>query len=508
MGMAHGYAGMASFVSLQMGLVWVIGSVILFAGAYLIGSTKGGRAAAKYTATITWFFVVGFAAIVGYAYFVGEAQRFLENYPYTVAIEMFLLALGCVWIMWFMATQYSRGRIAIDERFGSKENYLRAKEAAKRASRDTLQQGMQQDSATPIDPTVAAPAVVGDAAVTAAGADMTNVMPAVDPATGMPINPAAASAVPTIDPTTGAPMMIDPQTGQPMQTPAQQPVPGMPAAAAAVPPAIDPATGMPVNPAAPNPVAQAQVAQMPAAPVPAVDPLTGQPVPQQPAPAAAAPAIDPYTGQPLQAPQTGQPGQVPPPAAPAVAASQPGVPAPAVSTIADQGPLVGTPDFAIPGAAAQAAPEGASSSQDMFAPLPLGPSAPNVMPESNEQWLQQLEPSATEVQGMDLQAPAPLQAPQPGQPGQFDPFAQPVAPVAPAVPAVDPYTGQPVMQQPVPAAVPPQFDPFGQPVPQQPAPAAAAPAIDPYTGQPLQAPQPGQPGQVPLPAVPGNPYGY
>ena len=39
--MAHGYAGMASFVSLQMGLVWVVGCIILFSGAYLIGAKKG-----------------------------------------------------------------------------------------------------------------------------------------------------------------------------------------------------------------------------------------------------------------------------------------------------------------------------------------------------------------------------------------------------------------------------------------------------------------------------------
>ena len=428
--MAHGYAGMANFVFLQMGLTWVIGCTILFAGAYLMGSMKGGRAAAKYTAIMTWMFLLGFAGIIAYAYFTGEAQPFLQNYGYAVIIEMMLLSLGCVWIMWFMATQYSRGRIAIDERFGSKDNYLRAKEAAKRASSS----GMLQD--------------------------------------GMPIEV--------------APVPVEEV---------------MPASDVGVATVVD----------APTPAAMQ-----------AIDPVTGQVIPEVPA-------------------------------------------APAVSSVPQ------------------------TTGGEMVTPLPLGPSAPNVMPESNEQWLQQLDPAADPSRppapmldtfapapavnsmqqmhqapaidpytGQPLQQAAPVapahdpfggqpmhhhQAPTPHDPfghqqahppapPAIDPYTgQPMQPfaqqAAPAAPAIDPYTGQPMHQQPAPTP----HDPFGHqqahaPAPPAHDPFAPSPAVDPYTGQPIQpAPpayqppqQPQQPPQQPPPygggghapqhPPHGNPYGY
>ena len=512
--MAHGYAGMASFVSLQMGLVWVIGCILLFVGAYLIGSKKGGRAAAKYTAAITLFFLVGFASIVGYAYFTGEAQLFLETYTPAVVIEMMILALGCVWIMWFMATQYSRGRIAIDERFGSKENYLRAKEAAKRASAGgglapqdmqtvptMLEAGTQMDTfgqvneqAMPVgvpgaDGTVApipaaAPAVAGVAGAGHPDTTNTNVMPVIDPTTGLP----QQQAVPTTDPATGLPTavpgqapapvaaVLDPQTGQALAQP-----PAQPAAA----PAIDPATGLPQQPqqVAPAPDQQPvpsavpgqpavpaamQATAPPPAAAPAIDPATG--LPQQAAPATmqaaapAAPAIDPYTGQAI-------PNQPPAQAAPAVpAAMQATAPPPAAAPAAPAiDPYTGQVIH----------PQPEAPTPDMVTPLPLGPSAPSVMPDSNEQWLQQLEPAAVPPAGMGDQA---AMAP-------FDPFA-------PSAPAIDPYTGQQTFAQPLP--------PQGMGMPGQPG-MPPAPAVDPYTGQQTFAPEQafGQPGFA-SPAVGGQ----
>ena len=360
--MAHGYAGMANFVFLQMGLTWVIGCTILFAGAYLMGSMRGGRAAAKYTAIMTWMFLLGFAGIIAFAYFTGEAQPFLQNYGYAVIIEMMLLSLGCVWIMWFMATQYSRGRIAIDERFGSKDNYLRAKEAAKRASSGgMLQEGM------PIE---------------VAHVPVEEAMPALD-----------AGVATVVD----APM--------PMQT---------------------------------------------------IDPVTGQVIPEVPA-------------------------------------------APPVSTVPQ------------------------TTGGEMVTPLPLGPSAPNVMPESNEQWLQQLDPAAESARqpslAPDTFAPAPAaNSMHPLQhPPAIDPYTgQPLQQAAPAAPAHDPFGGQPMHQQPAPAP----HDPFGH----QQAHPPAAPAIDPYTGQPMQSfaqqaapaapaidPYTGQPmHQQPAPPAPAphDPFGH
>ena len=520
--MAHGYAGMASFVALQMGLVWVIGCILLFVGAYLIGSKKGGRAAAKYTAVVTLFFLIGFASIVGYAYFTGEAQLFLETYTPAVVIEMMILALGCVWIMWFMATQYSRGRIAIDERFGSKENYLRAKEAAKRASAGgglvqdmqaapaMLEPGAQVDTFGQVtEQTVPAGIPGADGTVTpisgapatgvAASDAHTNAMPAIDPATGLP-QQAAPAAAPAIDPATGlptaapaaqtaAPAAIDPATGQPAAAPTIDPTTGLPQQAVpAAAPIIDPATGLPQQAA-------------PAA-APAIDPATGLPT-AAPAAPAAAPAVDPYTGQPIPAPASAaMPGQPPAPAAPAPAVAQPAAPqaVPAVD------PYTGQP---IP-APVQAMPQQPeASSSDMVTPLPLGPSAPSVMPDSNEQWLQQLEPAAVTSPGMGDQAAV----------SSLDPFAPPA-------PAVDPYTGQPTFAPdqgfgqpgfaaPAPGQAYGQPDPFaqqpgmGMPTQQPGMGMPPAPAVDPYTGQPTFAP--GQAyGQAPAPAPDAafNPYGH
>ena len=583
--MAHGYAGMAEFAFLQMGLTWVIGCIILFAGAYLMGSTKGGRAAAKYTAIMTWIFLVGFAAIAAFAFFTGDAQRFLQDFSYAVIIEMLLLSLGCVWIMWFMATQYSRGRIAIDERFGSKENYLRAKEAAKRASRGDFQQVAQTGvAAAPAGEAVPMPGTEAAAVV----ADVPAAPPAqvIDPVTGQPIptqttiDPITGQVVPAqaaapiasaVDPVTGmpvAPIMLDPVTGQAVaapavdasaQTPVLDPVTGMPtvdpAAAATVQapvqavPVLDPVTGQPV-PQAPAPVidpATGQVipAQAPSAPeapaVSTIDPVTGQVVPAQETPIQAT-ALDPATGQPVSAAPTAEAvAEVPAPVVdPAVQAAA----APAVE------PTLGAEPAQPVDAAAQ------TSGQEMVTPLPLGPSAPNVMPESNEQWLQQLESaalephasesptSATAAPASDTFAPAPAPAAAPHDPfapsPATDPYTgQPLPAAAPAhdpfapAPAIDPYTGQPIqpLVQGAPPAYPvaPAIDPYtGQPLPAAAPvhdPFAPAPAVDPYTGQPIpQAPpqfdpfvqppvppQPQQPpygGGYPPPAAPGAPYGY
>ncbi|MCL2379933.1 MAG: hypothetical protein FWC81_04025 [Coriobacteriia bacterium] len=186
----YGYAEMMGFFFIQVGLVWVVGCTLLLAGAYLAGSRKGGRAAAKYTALMTWIFLLGMLAIVGISFFTQDIQRFIEIYNYSILVEMVLLAMGCVWIMWFMATQYARGRIAIDERFGSKENYLRAKEAAKRAANgEIVNPGLYATDALVTDPAVATPeALASDfipdaAAIAADPSGATNVMPvATDPA--------------------------------------------------------------------------------------------------------------------------------------------------------------------------------------------------------------------------------------------------------------------------------------------------------------------------------------
>ena len=480
--MATGYAGMADFVSLQMGLIWVVGCVLLYVGTYLVGSKKGGRAAAKYTATVTWFFLVGLVGIIGFAFFIREASVFFESYPYTVIVEMLLLALGCVWIMWFMATQYSRGRIAIDERFGSKENYLRAKEAAKRASRNPELLNMSQQD-VPVDLGAAVPAnAVGVVADGGIGDPLTGIaqqdpnMPGAMNAHNQAMNPAGVPAgdyqgtnvMQTVDPLTGQAL---PGQAAPAVDAFGQPAVPAPVAPAPQTPVIDPATGQVLPPQSVATPMQAQA--------PAVDPLTGQALPGQ-----AAPAVDAF----------GQPA-VPAPVAPAPQAQTPVM---SEQAFADQGQFAAVPDFMSQAMNPQAPPM-----QEVVNPIPLGASAPQSAAfDSNDQWLQQLSPAAVDPAGTDMSSVVPA--------GSFDPFAaQGMPPQVPAqgfppppapAPGFDPFAAappappMPPMPQ-VPMA--PAVDAFGQPVP---------PPAAPYV--PSMPPQPGY-GQAPPPAQGApNPYGY
>jgi len=384
--------------------------------------------------------------------------------------------------MWFMATQYSRGRIAIDERFGSKENYLRAKEAAKRASANggLMTQDMQAapampEQAVPMDAygqlqpdgqaavagipgadggvaPIPAASLVDLASAGQLDATATNVMPAIDPATGLPVQQAAPVA-PAVPAAATVASVIDPHTGQPM-APVIDPMTGLPAQQAAPVAPVVPAAAQAMPEAMPQQLQQAQQAVAPA------------PAPAAPVPVAPAPVADPYAAQAVPGAPPAQPAPVVPPA-----------PAPAID------PYTGQP-MSVPG---QAAPQVAEApAPEMVTPLPLGPSAPNVMPDSNEQWLQQLGPAAVPPAGMGEQAAV----------APFDPFAQPMgAPApAPAAPAIDPYTGQPTFAPPAFAGQPDpyaqamgvQAPPAGMGMPGAPAP--AAPAIDPYTGHPIPAP--------------------
>ncbi|MCL2679922.1 MAG: hypothetical protein FWF11_00370 [Coriobacteriia bacterium] len=227
--MTQGFAGMASFHFILIGFVWVVGCAILFAGAYLVGARNGGRAAAKYTVLMTWIFLGGIIVIAAYAFISQEIQGFIETYNYSILIELVLLAMGCVWIMWFMATQYARGRIAIDERFGSKENYLLAKEAAKRAARGEIVEHLP----VPVDTTagdLSGISATFPAVTTGTDTfDLTNSMPVVDPALApaaaapdmmgqIPGTPAVQQAVPAFDSVAAQ----TPQVPQPQQQPQQQ----------------------------------------------------------------------------------------------------------------------------------------------------------------------------------------------------------------------------------------------------------------------------------------------
>jgi len=489
--MTSPYAGMVAFVSLQLAVVWALGCIILYIGTYLMGSKKGGRAAAKYTALITWVFVVGFALIVGYGFFSGEIALFIERYRYAVLIEMVLLTLGCVWIMWFMATQYSRGRIAIDERFGSKENYLRAKEAAKRAGRGEaplptsapapdMGAGMvpgtlpgAADGSLGLVPDLGIATAVGTSALGAGAlggamaahagqpdATATNMMSQVDPITGMPAAPGGAAAMPGQQP------QFDPYGQAVGQAAAQQ----APHAA----PAIDPYTGMPAAPA-----------------TPALDPYAGQAMPQPGMPQQAPPApqsADMVPPMPLGAsapPMTVESNeqwlqQLGPAAVESKGTNMPG--APAVD------PYTGQPLPGMPGqppqfdAYGQPVPH-AAPAIDPYTGMPAAPQAP--------QGFGQPAP----------QAPQPGMPPAPQAPGAFDPYGQAMGGQATGqmgvAPGAPPAPQQNFAQVPdfISQAMNPQAAP--QPAPQ--------PGIAPPPGQ--ASPVPPQPGQAPPPA-PGNPYGY
>jgi uncharacterized membrane protein len=138
-----GNMSMSGYLFLKLGLVWVLGvSLLGFSGAFVVGWRRGGRAAERYTKVTLAVFLTVLLLIAIYALLSTELTRFLGTFGPAPLLEMLIMAFGCVFIMWFMATQYSRSRIAIDERFGSKEALTAAKETAKRAQQEAFCQAL------------------------------------------------------------------------------------------------------------------------------------------------------------------------------------------------------------------------------------------------------------------------------------------------------------------------------------------------------------------------------
>lgn len=141
--MNYGYLGMSTMLFLQLGFVWVTLCALAYTGAFLIGPRKGGHTALKYTNLLTIVFIAGLAAIAGVGYLSGDLERFLVSWGIAPLLEMSILAFGWVGVMWFMAVQYGRGRIALDERFGSVERRRAAMQAAKEAQQRVYAQALQ-----------------------------------------------------------------------------------------------------------------------------------------------------------------------------------------------------------------------------------------------------------------------------------------------------------------------------------------------------------------------------
>jgi hypothetical protein len=139
----YGYGDMAKYLFLQLGVIWVLGCGFGFCGAFMVGKSRGGRAAERFVRVTMIVFWVGIAGIVGYSLISGELIRFLRTYGFGPIIEMLLLAAGDIFIMWFMGKQYANSRIAIDEKFGSKEAFDAAKAEAKRAGQEAYEKALR-----------------------------------------------------------------------------------------------------------------------------------------------------------------------------------------------------------------------------------------------------------------------------------------------------------------------------------------------------------------------------
>ncbi|MCL2818472.1 MAG: hypothetical protein FWD41_01890 [Actinomycetia bacterium] len=122
--MYFGLESISDFPFVSVGFLFVMTGALGYGATYALGLTRGGRAALKFSRLWTLWTAATLGATVLYAVLSTQWSLFIREFGYGPLIEMAVLAVGFLLIMWFMATQYARGRIDLDERFGKRnENY-------------------------------------------------------------------------------------------------------------------------------------------------------------------------------------------------------------------------------------------------------------------------------------------------------------------------------------------------------------------------------------------------
>lgn len=135
--MYFGFESMSEFSFLTIGFIVVSVGSMGYVVAFILGATRSGRAALKFTHLWTGVFLVALLVTVVFAIIDQQWALFFKVYGIGPMLEMGVLAFGWGIIMWFMALQYSIGRITLDEKFGGSKMRRRAAiEQAKQAQQE------------------------------------------------------------------------------------------------------------------------------------------------------------------------------------------------------------------------------------------------------------------------------------------------------------------------------------------------------------------------------------
>lgn len=107
--MQFGYASISEFTFIAAGF-WVVIAVAFGLGlVYVVGATRGKRAAQLWVDLCVGALAVGTIADLAWAVGSGQWARFMREFGFSSLVELLVLAFLLLFTMWFMAVQYVRG---------------------------------------------------------------------------------------------------------------------------------------------------------------------------------------------------------------------------------------------------------------------------------------------------------------------------------------------------------------------------------------------------------------
>ncbi len=107
--MYFGYAQLSRYTFVGIGFWLVLAVGFAFTLVYVVGSTKGKRAAHMWTDACLLTVVVGGILDIVWAVASGEWRSFMRTIGVLPLVEMALLGLLFIGTMWFMAVRYTQG---------------------------------------------------------------------------------------------------------------------------------------------------------------------------------------------------------------------------------------------------------------------------------------------------------------------------------------------------------------------------------------------------------------
>lgn len=107
--MYFGLLPLSAYPFLLVGF-WIVMIVALaLCLVYVVGSTRGKRAAQMWTDACVGTFLLGSMADVVWAVFSGQWRSFMLQFGLGPLSDMVMLAVFLIGIMWFMAIRYTQG---------------------------------------------------------------------------------------------------------------------------------------------------------------------------------------------------------------------------------------------------------------------------------------------------------------------------------------------------------------------------------------------------------------